>query len=262
MLQAHSLLWHYLWVAPNVLLLLLAGLLWRPQFRKQYPIFLAFAVIGGIEQLTLYAADVMPWVSPGTWWLIFWSALVVEGLLKFALIGEIFARIFDSYASVARLGKLLIRGVGVVLVLAAAIAAAFAPQDSAFGIVSGAHLLEQTIYFIESGLLVFIFAFSKYFQLTAPRPIFGIALGLGVSACVHLGTWAVLANGGLPPEKRSVFDLVNMATFHVCVLIWFYYLFISKSTTSPNLTLPGPPAVVSSREDLALWNRELERLLQ
>ncbi len=262
MLQAHSILWHYLWIAPNVLLLLLALLLWQGSLRKQYPIFLAFAVIGGIEQLTLYAADVVPWVTPAAWWIIFWSALVIEGLLKFALIGEIFVRIFDSYSSVARLGKLLIRGVGIVLVFAGAIAAAYAPQDSQFGIVRGAHRLEQTIYFIECGLLVFIFAFSKYFQLTPPRPVFGISLGLGVSACVHLATWAILANAGLPPEKRSPFDLVNMATYHICVLIWFYYLFVSKSKTSPTLILPGPPAVVSSRDDLALWNRELERLLQ
>ena len=41
-----------------------------------------------------------------------WVGLLVEGLLKFALIGEIFAHVFDPYPSVAKLGKFLIRGVG------------------------------------------------------------------------------------------------------------------------------------------------------
>ena len=67
MLQAHSFLWHYLWVAPNILLLVLAVLLWRRKLHKQFPIFLTFAVVSSIEQLTVYAADVLPSVSPAIW---------------------------------------------------------------------------------------------------------------------------------------------------------------------------------------------------
>ena len=91
----------------------------------------------------------------------------------------------------------MIRGVGVFLVLTAALAAAYTPKDGLFGIVSGAHLLEQTIYLIEVGLLVFIFVLSAYFHLSLSRPLIGIALGLSISACVHLATWAIMANGGV-----------------------------------------------------------------
>jgi hypothetical protein len=266
MLQAHSILWHYLWIAPNILLLVLALLLWRSHFRQRYPIFLAFAIVEGIEQLVVYAADIIPSVAPGTWWLIFWVGLGIEGILKFALIGEIFAHLFNPYPSLAKPGKFLIRGCGIVLVLAAAVAAAYAPKDSFFGIVSGAHLLEQTIYLVESGLLVFIFAFSGYFRLKPTRAAFGIALGLGISACVHLATWAVLANGGLPTSRRGIFDFVNMATYHVCVVIWFYYLLVSpkvsrKNTIPPKGPSAGPPIGPTPEEDLEVWNRELERLV-
>lgn len=254
MLQAHSPLWHYLWAAPNVFLLLLALLLWRRGLNKQYPVFFAFAILGAIEQLVVYATDVIPSVTPGTWWLIFWTGLLVEGLLKFALVGEIFAQIFAPYPSLAKVGKFMIRGVGVVLVLAAALAAAYTPKDGLFGIVSGAHLLEQTIYLIEAGLLAFIFVVSSYFRLSLDRPVFGIALGLGISACVQLATWAVMANGGLP-EKRHLLDLLNMATYHVCVLIWFYYLLVpQKAAASAAVPLP--------ENNLEVWNRELERLVQ
>jgi|SRR5271166_4884006 len=254
MLQAHSLLWHYLWVAPNLFLLLLGLLLWRRGLNQRYPVFFAFAILGATEQLVVYATDVVPSVTPGTWWLIFWTGLLVEGLLKFALVGEIFARIFDPYPSVAKVGKFMIRGVGVVLVLAAGLAAACTPKDGLFGIVSGAHILEQTIYLIEAGLLAFIFVVSSYFRLTLDRPLFGVALGLSISACVHLATWAVMANGGLP-EKRHLLDLLNMATYHACVLIWFYYLLIpSKVAATPAVPLP--------ENNLEVWNRELERLVQ
>jgi hypothetical protein len=255
MLRAHSLFWHYLWVAPNILFLVLGLLLWVRRLNQQFPAFFVFAIFGSLAQLSVYAADVVPSVSAQTFWRVDWASLLVEGVLKFAVIGEIFALVFGSYVSLARLGRFLIRAFGVVLVFAAALAAAYAPKDSLFGIVSGAHRLDQTIYLIEAGLLVFMFLLSSYFHLSVVRPLFGIALGLSISACVHLAAWAAIANGHLPDQTRYLLDFLNMATYHVCVLIWFYYLLI------PAKTAPQPP-VPLPENNLEVWNRELERLVQ
>ncbi len=255
MLQAHSFLWHYLWVAPNLLLLILVFLAWRRGFRRQFPIFLAFAAVDSLAQLSVYAADVISSVPAETFWRVFWGALLVDALLKFALMGEIYGQVFGQYPSLAKLGKLLIRSVGGFVVLSATLAAAFSAKDSPFGIVSGAHILEQTIYMIECGILLTIFGFAAYFRLSASRAVFGIALGLGLSACVHLATWAVVANGGLPDSKRIILDFANMATYHVCVLIWCFSLLVpQKIFTKSAVPLP--------EHDLEIWNRELERLLQ
>ena len=67
-----------------------------------------------------------------------------------------------------RLGKRLIGPVGIVLIFASSMAAAYAPVDSLFGIVSG-RTSEQTIYIIECGILVSIFPFSTYFDLSWDR---------------------------------------------------------------------------------------------
>jgi hypothetical protein len=265
MLQAHSYLWHYLWVAPNFLLLLLCFLSRKRGLWKQFPAFFAFALFSSLGQFALYIADVVPSVSADNFWRVDWATLLIEGPLKFVLIGEVFAHIFGSYTSVVRLGRFLIRAVGVLLVLTAAVAAAYAPKDSLIGIISGAHLLDQTIYLIESGLLLFIFLFAAYFGLKPTRPVFGIALGLAISACVHLATWAIAANGGLPASRRVVLDFVNMAAHHLCVLIWFYYLLVpAKTPSKPKDPPAGPPAPPSHKheEDLDVWNRELEKLVQ
>jgi hypothetical protein len=255
MLQKHSLLWHYLWVAPNVLLLVLGFVTWKRGTAKQIPAFLVFACLSAISELAVYAADVTPAITGWTFFRIVWAILIIEAVLKFALIGEIFARVFGSFASIARLGKLLIRAVSVVFALVATLAAAYAPQDGRFGIISGAHFLDQTIYLIESGLLVFIFLFASYFHLSWTRAVFGISLGLSISACVHLATWAILANGGLPDPKRVLLVFVNMATYHLSVVVWFYYLLIPQKV-AVKCAVPLP------ENNLAVWNRELERLLQ
>jgi len=254
MLQAHSFLWHYLWVAPNLLLLVLAVFLWRRGVVRQFPAFLAFAILGSVGQLVVYAAAILPSVSAATFWYVDWTDLVFEGILKFVLVGEIFALVFGAYASLARLGKTFIRGTGIVLVFVAAVAAAYAPKSEVFGIVSGAFLLEQTTYLIECGILVSIFLFSTYFHLTWPRQVFGIALGLSVSACIHLATWAMIDNSGLPHSTRIKLTFVNMATYHVCVLLWFYYLLVPhKVATKSAVPLP--------ENNLDVWNRELERFV-
>jgi hypothetical protein len=254
MLQAHSPLWHYLWVAPNVLLLFLAFLMLRRHLHRVYPFFFIFALLGATAQLTLYVADILRSIDGPTWWRMFRAEVITESVLKFALIGEIFSRIFDAYPSLAKVGRISIRAVGVFLVLAAALAAAFSSEEGILSIISGTHVLEQTVYLIECGLLVFIFLFSAYFQLAISRPVFGIALGLAISACVHLADWAMVANGRLA-DRLELFDFVNMATYHVCVLIWYYYLLVPQEAG-------GKPPGSLPPNNLDVWNKELERLLQ
>lgn len=261
MLQAHSILWNYLWVAPNVLLLGLGVLLLRRRIDSQFPVFLAFVLVMGLEQLALFIADVVPRVSPIDWWRIFWASLLLESLLKFALIGELFGRVFGIYSSVARLGRNLITSVGVVLVFVAAVVAAYTPKDNKFWIVSGAHILQQATYTIECGLLLFLFVFAAYFELSWGRHAFGIALGLSVSACVHLATWALLANGNFSSQYRVILDFVNMAAYHICVLIWFYYFLVPpENAREPRENMKQPP-VPPLENSLDVWNREVERLL-
>jgi hypothetical protein len=255
MLQAHSFLWHYLWVAPDVLQLVLCFFLWKRRLIRDFPAFFAYLLIIAINELVLYAADLLPFISAMTYWWMTWAAVIVAGVLKFALIGEIFSKLFGGYASVARLGRISIQWVGAIFVFAAALTAGFAPKYQFVGIITGADLLVQSIYLIECGLLVFIFLFASYFHLRWPRQIFGIALGLSISVCVHLATWGLINNAGLPASKRVLLVLLNGSAFHLGVLIWFYYLLVPERAPVQTPT-PLP------ENNLALWNRELERLLQ
>jgi hypothetical protein len=87
------------------------------------------------------------------------------------------------------------------------------------------------------------------------RLSFGMLLGLGISACEHLATWAFMANTALSVHERTLLDFLNMATYHVCVLIWFYYLIVPKKPAVKS-AIPLP------ENNLEAWNRELERLVQ
>ncbi len=101
----------------------------------------------------------------------------------------------------------------------------------------------KTVYLIESGLLVFIFCFRHYFQLAlGPTPLSESLSASAISRCVHLGILGrCRERQALPDSKRIILVFLNMATYHVCVLIWFYYLLVPAPQSSPR-TPTVPPA--------------------
>jgi hypothetical protein len=253
MFQPHSILWHYLWVAPNLLLGLLASILWKRGLHKELGSFFLYACFQVVEWAVLYPIDLVSWIRATYFWRVYWASSLLESVIVFVLISDVFAEVFGFYTALARVGKSLIRWAGVLLLLTAAAIGARAPIDDRIWLVSTSHILQQTMYVVVSGLILLLFASAAYFRLMWNRRLFGIALGLGISACVHLATWAVMANGVLL-DKHHLLDLANMATSHVVVLIWFYYLFVPHKASAESVVLP--------ENNLALWNRELERLLQ
>jgi len=255
MLQAHSFLWHYLWLAPNILQVVLAVLILRKKHGEPCAAFVAYLLFAASEAFILYGMDVLPWVSAAAFWEAFCVGVTLEAIVKFVLIAELFSNLLRPWAALAKLGNQLMSGTGAVLVLLAALAAAFAPIDNPqFAIISRTHILQQTLYIIQCGLVLFLFLFAAHFRLSWKKQSFGIALGLGIVSCEHLAAWAVMASGALL-EKRHLVDLLDMATYHLCVLVWFYYLLIpEKRATTSAVSLP--------ENNLAIWNRELERLLQ
>jgi len=254
MLQAHSFLWNYLWVAPNLFLLVFAAMLWRRKTARQIPSFLAFAVLAGAGGLIEFGTDLAPSVSALSYWRISWADLLIQSLIKFFVIGEVFSRLVKPYPSVSRVGRVTITSFGTVLVLVAAVVAAFSRIDSDTWIIADYHILSQTVFLVELGLVIGMFLFAAYFRLSWDRLSFGILLGFGLSSCEHLAAWAILTNADLSPHGRTLLDFANMATFHVCVLIWFYYLLVPHKAAVPAPALP--------ENTLDVWNRELERLLQ
>lgn len=255
MLHAHTLLWNYFWVAPNLVVATLGMILLKRGRWREFPVFIVFALVSPLAELCSFAADVIPSVSPLTYWRVEWVNLLLNSFLKFIVIGEVFSKIFDRYPSVSRLGRMLVSGFGGGLVLVAAVVAAFASGDSPLRVIAWVHLLDQTVFMIETGLIVFLFLLAGYFRLSWERSAFGILLGLGISASVHLSTWAVITNASPSDRGRTLLAFVNMATYHVCVLIWCYYLLVARKTVTHS---PEP----LPEHSLDGWNRELERLLQ
>jgi hypothetical protein len=256
MLEPHSLLWHYLWLGPHFLQVGLVVLLWQRKLYRAFPIFFAYLVFEAAEEFTLYSMDIAPSVTPKAWWVAFCVGLIVEGALKLGAIGELFSHLLRGRPAIARLTSEAIAVVGAGLILFAVVAAAYAPLDYRQPVWTyRGYILLQSLYIVEGGLAVFLFFFVAWSKLSWDRKDFGIALGFGILFCQHMATWSITASKALPYNHYPYFDFFNMATYHICVVIWCYYLLLPQKK-------PMTPAVALPENDLAAWNRELERLIQ
>jgi hypothetical protein len=276
MFEPHSLLWHYLWVAPCVVLLFLAVILYRRSLQREFPIFFLFVVFQGVTGLVLYVLDLkLPRSLAGVYWQANLVHLLIEVVLKFALLGEIFSQLLKPYPALSKLGKLMIRAVGPVLVLGASLAIASFPTSEFPPIVAASLRVTFADFAIECGLLLFMFVVAAYFHLPWGRLAFGIAVGRGVAASVQLGAWALWSNLAITRHQRNLLDFLNMGVYHLSVLIWIYC-----ALTTPKVTLMDKLGEDDDhdddhdagghdgngederQQDLVVWNRELERLLQ
>lgn len=290
MFQSHSLLWHYLWAAPNVLLLLLAVIIYRRSLHREFPVFLIFAVVQGVAGLALYLMGLAYWrfrpplISGVLWWQANFVHLLIEVALKFALIGEIFSQLLRPFPALSKLGKLMIRVVGPALVLTATWIVALSRTSEFAPVVANSLRLDLADYVMQCGMLLCILLFAAYFHLAWGRLASGIALGLGLAGSVQLGTWAVWSNLAVSFQQRNLLDFVNMGVYQLSVLIWFYYVLTTKATRMDKLSEDdgrdddhdsgghdsgGPDSgghdlsgEDERQHDLVVWNRELERLLK
>jgi hypothetical protein len=260
MLQPHSFLWHYLWVGPHVLQVLLAVLLWHRGFHKQFPFFFAYLIYEGSEELTLWVLDWLPGISAPAFWWAYCAGMFIEGLVKFAVVVEVFSHLLSSRPDVVKLGKRLIGCTGAVLVAFAALAAARAPITFQLPTIAYAHILGQSIFMIGCGFWLFVFLFAAHFHLLWNKPDFGIALGASISACVHLGSWAVMASSG-PLPRGYLLDFLDTSIYHICVLIWFYYLLSqahsSAASFDDEISLKGKTGAPVNRSRQRLWPARL-----
>jgi len=220
---------------------------------KAFPAFFCYAIFEAAGGLTVYLMDVIPSVGARTYWWSYFLFLLFEGCIKFVVVGEVFTHLLRSYPPLGKLAKVLISGVGIILVFTATMIAAYASPAS-FWLISTTQALGRSVSVVQCGLILFLFGFASHFHLSWGRSAFGITLGFGVAASVHLAYWALAADW-LFGQKSYLLDFLIMAAYHVCVLIWFYYLLVpQRSATASAVPVP--------EHNLEVWNRELERLIQ
>jgi hypothetical protein len=245
-------LFYYLWIAPHILQAVILMLMIRRNLHKQFPIFLLYTAFELFQFLVLLTVFIHSGsLADERYRGAFALGTAVSTALRFGIIYEIFTEVFRNYKALGELGRVLFRWATIILLLIG-VALAGTHGNGPDGFLLIVPILDRTVSLMQCGLLLFLFLFSRYFALSWRNYAFGIALGFGILASLELANSAIRSQIA---AGSYLLDNLGMATYHCCVIIWICYLVTpERSTYRTPRKLP--------QDDLEVWNRELQRLLQ
>lgn len=251
-MHAHSPLWHYLWLGPHAFQLVICAVMLRRKLHRDFPVFFTYILYEAIQGVLLFILDHGASVSAAQYWQAYWLGNTGSIILRFGMIWEIFSHVFEFYPALWEFGKRIFRWAALALVLAGIAVAAYYPAPEGPRLVSGVWAIDRTISIIQCGLLLFLFLFSSYFGLSWRSYVFGIAMGLGLYSSQQLVVSSMwMQNGAYSPNDSFRFS--TMGTYHICVLIWLFYVLSKEPARRRVDQIP--------HNDLEIWDRELSRLL-
>ncbi len=253
MMHWYKFLVFYLWIAPHVLLAVVAVLLLIRRLYTSFPVFFLYAWYEIVEFVLLFAIAVTG-LNKGAWYpRVYLVTLAISTALRFGVIQEIFNNVFREHGQVDALARVSLRWTTGFLLAAAVLCAIFAPEQASDSLIAGAASVGRGVAIIQCGLVLFLLLFSGLYGLSLQSHVFGIALGFGLLSSVELAHWA-MRTGELTESMARALNLLPTGGYHVAVLLWLGYL------VAPARKILQPSGVPVG--DVDQWNRELERFLQ
>jgi hypothetical protein len=248
----HKVLLFFLWVAPHVLLAVVAVIVWQRRLHREYPCFFAFVLYEIGEFILLFSLYSVPG-SEKLYAYAFSATLLLSIALRFGVIDEVSKDLFRESQFLKVSARRLLQCVAALLLLIGILLAVYAPGSNSARWHAGVSVVNRGAAMVQCGLLLSLLLFSRFLGLSWRRPAFGITLGLGILTSVDLATSALRAQFTGVVMKDFLNLLITGSSF-VVVSIWIAYLLVPERK-------PAFPALVP-HDEVEIWNRELQHLLK
>lgn len=243
---------YYLWIAPHLLLgLCLIGILLRHR-QSELPLFTGCMAFSLLQFVTLF---ILSQQKPSPRNAYHWTLALTEGIeiiWGLAIIYELAHKLLFLRASITRFTRPILRVSLAVLVILSAVGAA-SSTDLATRVLDIWARLNFSSNLIMAGMLVALLVLTARLHISWRNWVTGIALGYGVYASIALIGAALRSEIG---RNGLVWgDIIQMAGFHVCVVVWLIYIFLPdrpRGFTGGTLQKP----------DLESWNQELQHMMR
>jgi hypothetical protein len=238
-------------LASASLLLALAACMVFRRLRSYAPIFFAYVVFSFSSTAVLYG--LLHFGNPYWFWYGTWFNAGASLLLEFIIVAEIFNRLFAPYEGIRRFAKIvLLWALSVLTIIGALTALLYHEVQYSVPIFAIFWVLERSLRAMQLGLILVLFALSKYLHLRWKNLSFGITLGFGLYAVIDLaGNLARAYYGKL--IGGSVYALEG-ASYWITVIIWIFYVLQPDVVRISNISLTSP--------ELERWDRALSQLLK
>ncbi len=240
-----------LWILSHALLGVLAVFFYKRRLYREFPCFFVYLCYEMAEFFFLYALHAARSVTDEQYRYAYYATLALSVILRFGVIEEVSRDLFREAPTLKATGRRSLRIVQLLLLTAGVLLAIYAPSESSVRFIAGVSVLNRGLAMVQSGLLLFLLFFCGFLGLSWRRPVFGIALGLGIISSADLAIFAARAEFS---TWLPYLDFLRTGTYLVCVSLWIGYVLAPE---------PKPvPSTAISDEELKTWNKEFQHLLR
>ena len=245
-----SILAYALWLMASVLQSAIGYRMWNRRLYRDYPLFFAYTVTHLVRSLVLFYCYQLQ--TPDVYRYAYVGSEVIDAILKFGVIWELFTHIFRPYEGIRELGSALLRWSSVLLLLVAVIVAASTSGPDSDRFDAGLFAMERSVEIVQGGLLFLLFVLSSSLGLQWKQSTLGLALGFGVITSINLVTFTLRARFGMLPHE--ILSLISSAGYNCGLLIWLLSLYARKPVHQFQRR--------TSSWDVEAWNRAILDLLR
>ena len=166
----------FLWIAPHVLLGVLAAVIYKRRLYREFPGFFVYVLYTIGVFILLIVMHYLPSVTENQYSYAYYATLLPSVALRFGVIGEISRYLFRESPFLQKTTRRSLQCVTGLLLVMSILLAIYAPGNNNVWI-DRAIVVNRGAAMIQAGLLVSLLLFSRFLGLSWRRPAFGIALG-------------------------------------------------------------------------------------
>jgi hypothetical protein len=248
-------LWFYLWVVPHVLLVAVAIVMYLRGLHKDFPIFFFYTLYEFGQFSVLFTLYLLKAPAPAHLWIYFKADQFLRAgsiALRFGILQELFESPVAHSTTIRRAIAPFLNGATALLVVLA-LAFIGALDYSIFGYAGLKPLFTiEALNTAQCGLLAMVFLWHGFLGLRMSSLTFGIVIGMGLVVGAEPLSRALRDIVG--GQDRRTVDIIQMATFHLAVLVWLYFALVREKATAAS----DPTAILNGRR----WAADLGRVVQ
>jgi len=240
-------LYRFLWIAPHLLLLAVAAVMFRKGLHKSFPIFFVYLLFEFLMFAILYPMALFRWATTLT---IYVRVDMLDRAGNVALFFGVIQEMFEAplaHNTALRRGMAQMRNrlTAILVVLASAFIVALCYGTFEHSLIR-TYVIVEVLNTVQCGLLLFVFLWHWALGLRMSPFTFGIAVGMMLTRCIE--PLEMILNAFVPQQNGMIGAMLNMATYHAAVLIWLYYA--SAREEVPSISYAALPQFMEQASEI------------
>jgi len=207
------------WVAGPMLQITLFLCMFQRKRHAVFPRFFSYIIFQIVKSGILF---VVYRYHPDNYFDAYWAGNAISVLLGVAVMDEILQHLLKQYGGIQRFASVIFRWACGLLILLSIVNAFSTQQASADRVVSAVLAFDRSERVMQCGLCILLMVLCRFLRTCWRQPVFGIALGFGVFACIEMVLVSVVMYFGDSPA--AIVSLIKSSAYNAVTVLWIAYL--------------------------------------